>query len=103
VRTKIPNLSDTSAIIKAVEAGFTTKSVPSNQGIGLDYLLETVVKHNGGTVSFYSLSSIVRFEPPAATAVVVPNVGFCPGTTIDIVLRTDTIVHLPEEREDLEW
>lgn len=103
VRTKVPGLSDSAAIIKAVEAGFTTKSVPSNQGIGLDYLLKAVVKQNGGSVSFYSLNSIVRFTPPAAVPVVVPNVGFCPGTTIDIVLRTDTIVHLPEEREDLEW
>ncbi len=103
VRTKVPGLSDSAAIIKAVEAGFTTKSVPSNQGIGLDYLLEAVVKQNGGSVSFYSLNSIVRFTPPHAAPFVVPNVGFCPGTTIDIVLRTDTIVNLPEEREDLEW
>ncbi len=31
------------------------------------------------------------------------DVGFCPGTTIDIDLRTDTIEALPDEREDLEW
>ena len=33
----------------------------------------------------------------------VENVGFCPGTTIDINLRTDLIEQLPEEREELEW
>jgi hypothetical protein len=101
VRTKVANLSDADAIIKATAAGFTTKSVPGNQGIGLDYLLTTVAKGNGGIVSFYSSNAIVRFGP--AGAQVVPGVGFCPGTTIDIVLRTDTIERLPEEREDLEW
>lgn len=100
VRTKVPGLSDTAAIIQAVQAGFTTKSVPTNQGIGLDYLLQTV-RGNGGNVSIYSLNSIVRFGP--GSVVSVPNVGFCPGTTIDIVLRTDTIENLPDEREDLEW
>ena len=103
VRTKVPGLSDAAAIIQAVQAGFTTKSVPSNQGIGLDYLLQTV-RGNGGTVSIYSLNSIVRFGSlPQVDPVIVPNVGFCPGTTIDIVLRTDTIKNLPDEREDLEW
>jgi|SRR5581483_4033673 len=104
VRTKEAKLSDAAAIIKATEAGFTTKSVPGNQGIGLDYLLTTVVDRNGGTVSFYSSNAIVRFGHAGRRGpLVVPNVGFCPGTTIDIVLRTDTIEHLPEEREDLQW
>jgi hypothetical protein len=31
------------------------------------------------------------------------DVGFCPGTTIDINLRTDTIEEVPDEREDLQW
>jgi hypothetical protein len=100
VRTKVPGLSDAAAIIQAVQAGFTTKSVPSNQGIGLDYLLQTV-RGNGGNVSIYSLNSIVRFG--TGEPIIVPKVGFCPGTTIDIVLRTDTIENLPDEREDLEW
>jgi hypothetical protein len=104
VRTKVPGLTDAAAIIQATEAGFTTKSVPGNQGIGLDYLLSTVVERNGGAVSFYSQNAIVRFgEAGRAVPFIVPNVGFCPGTTIDIVLRTDTIEVLPEEREDLQW
>ena len=32
-----------------------------------------------------------------------PDVGFCPGTTIDISLRTDTLEVLPDEREELQW
>ncbi|WP_038384929.1 STAS domain-containing protein [Bradyrhizobium elkanii] len=105
VREKLPALQDGPAILKAVEEGFTTKSTPSNQGIGLDYLLKAVVAGNGGTVTFYSLNSIMRFErvEGAITPRALSNVGFCPGTTIDIVLRTDTIEQLPDEPEDLVW
>ncbi|SRR6266851_14842 len=105
VRERIPALADGPAIIKAVEEGFTTKSTPTNQGIGLDYLLKAVVGGNGGTVTFYSSQSIMRFElvNGRITPRPLPNVGFCPGTTIDIVLRTDTIERLPEGPEDLVW
>ncbi|WP_176422151.1 hypothetical protein [Bradyrhizobium sp. 2S1] len=34
VRTLLPQLSDAQAIIKATEAGFTTKTTPGNRGIG---------------------------------------------------------------------
>src|SRR5262249_20316196 len=47
VRTRLSGLSDAQAIMKAVEEGFTTKSTPGNKGIGLDYLLKTVVLANG--------------------------------------------------------
>ncbi|HEX7882952.1 MAG TPA: hypothetical protein VF499_09455 [Afipia sp.] len=103
VRTRLTNLTDAEAIIKATELGFTTKSVPGNQGAGLDVLLGAVVRRNGGAVSFYSSTAIVRFGEGRQGPRVVPNVGFCPGTTIDIVLRTDAIERLPDQREDLEW
>ena len=105
VREKIPNLSDPAAIIQAVEEGFTTKSKPTNKGAGLDYLLRTVVLSNGGQVTIYSQAAIVRFERSVTDieSYTFPNVGFCPGTTFEISLRTDTIEVLPEEREELRW
>jgi len=105
VREKVDGLSDAAAILKAVEEGFTTKSQSSNQGTGLDYLLKTVVLGNGGQVTIYSCESIVRFGRRGTTIkpYVFSNVGFCPGTTIEINLRTDTIEVLPDEREDLQW
>ncbi len=105
VRTKVADLTDAQAIIKAVEEGFTTKSTPANQGIGLDYLLKTVVQGNGGQVTIYSGTGIVQFRRSGSAVQprTLPNVGFCPGTTIDITLRTDAIVILPQEREELEW
>lgn len=105
VRKTVPSLDDSEAIIQSVKEGFTTKSKPTNKGIGLDYLLRTVVLGNGGQVTIYSQGGIVRFDK-AGTKIdsySFENVGFCPGTTIDVSLRTDTIEVLPEEREELQW
>jgi hypothetical protein len=67
--------------------------------------LKTAVIRNGGEVTIYSGKGIVRFYEKDGTSKpkALDEVGFCPGTTIDIDLRTDTIEILPEEREDLEW
>lgn len=106
VRQQVPKLSDSEAIKQAVREGFTTKSRSTNKGLGLDSLLKTAVIRNGGEVTIYSGKGIVRFYRKGGTALgsyVFKDVGFCPGTTIDINLRTDTIENEPEEREDLEW
>jgi hypothetical protein len=105
VKALLPQLTDYEAIVKATEEGFTTKTTPRNQGIGLDYLLKEVVGRNRGSVTFCSGYSIVRFEPygDGMWHQQLWSTGFCPGTTIDIVLRTDTIVLIPDEPEDLEW
>lgn len=105
VRGVHPEISDADAILAAVKNGFTTRSVDTNEGIGLDYLLQTVVGVNGGEVTFYSLRAIVKFTQGAVGIVGTKfnNVGYCPGTTIEISLRTDTIEALEEESEDLEW
>jgi anti-sigma regulatory factor (Ser/Thr protein kinase) len=101
----IPGLADSEAIEKAVEEGFTTKSRATNKGFGLDSLLKTAVIRNDGEVTIYSGKGIVRFykKDGICKPRVFEEVGFCPGTTIDINLRTDTIEVLPEKREDLEW
>jgi anti-sigma regulatory factor (Ser/Thr protein kinase) len=105
VREKVPSISDTEAILQAVQEGFTTKSQPGNKGAGLDYLLRTIVLTNGGQVTFYSREGIVRFDRVGTIIrpYIMNNIGFCPGTTIEINLRTDAIEVLPEESEDLQW
>ena len=105
MREKLPELSDDEAIVQAVQEGFTTKSKPGNKGVGLDYLLKAIVVHNGGKVTFYSCASIVQFRQHKKLTQhkVFENVGFCPGTTIDVEIRTDTIEVLPDEREELQW
>jgi hypothetical protein len=98
-------LSDGAAIIQAVKEGFTSKSTPGNAGLGLDYLLKTVVGTNNGTVTIYSLGGIVKFQKKNGRIcpTLAQKVGFCPGTTIDINLRTDMLEWVPQEREELEW
>lgn len=105
VREKLPNLDDDAAIIQAVQDGFTTKSRTTNKGVGLDYLLKAVVLRNGGKVTIYSCESIVQFHRNGNVIEhrALPDVGFCPGTTIDIEIRTGTIEVLPDEREELQW
>jgi hypothetical protein len=105
VQEKLAGITDSQAIVEAVKEGFTTKSTPRNKGIGLDYLLKTVVLGNGGYGTIYARNGIVRFQR-IGTQVrphVFKDVGFCPGTTFEICLRTDTIQELPNEKEDLEW
>lgn len=106
VRETVEGLSDPDAVIQAVQEGFTSRSTPGNAGLGLDSLLKTVVGTNIGEVTIYSLHAIVRFRRDAEGKIrpfPIDNVGFCPGTTIDITLRTDLIEQLPDEREELEW
>ncbi len=71
----------------------------------MDYLLSVVVLRNKGKVTIYSGRSVVQFDAPngAVRPTASDNVGFSPGTTIDIEIRTDTIEELPEEREELQW
>jgi anti-sigma regulatory factor (Ser/Thr protein kinase) len=106
VRTVRPGLPDDDAVVLAVQEGFTTKSVPGNAGLGLDLLLKTVVGTNSGQVTIYSGHAIVRFQCDKSGKIEhfpTKTTGFCPGTTIDINLRTDLIEELPEEREELKW
>lgn len=106
VRETVKDLSDPQAVIQAVQEGFTSKSTPGNAGLGLDSLLKTVVGSGIGEVTIYSLHAIVRFRSGTNGQISpfpVENVGFCPGTTIEIKLRTDLIEQLPDEREELEW
>lgn len=105
VRTVRPDILDADAIILATEPGFTTKSNPRNQGIGLEYLLTTVVGTNRGRVTIHSLNGHVSFYNLRNQIVhqKLQICGFCPGTTLDITLRTDSIDRIIEEPEELEW
>jgi hypothetical protein len=105
VRKVRPELSDCSAIAEAVKAGFTTKSTTRNVGMGLDNLLRSVVVGLNGYVTIYSGRGMVKFGLLRGAVQQYPtaNVGFCPGTTIEIGIDTRTIPHLSDEEEELEW
>jgi hypothetical protein len=105
VRRVHPELNDNQAIKKAVQRGFTSGIKPRNMGEGLSILLDTVVLRNGGYVKIYSLQGAVIFNESQGVIHSTPlsQCGFCPGTTIDIRLRTDTLESLDDEPEVLEW
>ncbi|MBV9052720.1 MAG: hypothetical protein JO357_17665 [Hyphomicrobiales bacterium] len=104
VRTRLPNLSDSEAIIQAVQEGFTIKSEKRNRGAGLHFLLNQVAIQLSGHVTIYSGYAIVRFERRGTkiTHRTFKSDGYSPGTTIDICLRTDAIKPALGEREDLD-
>lgn len=105
VRRISEDLDDNEAILKAVERGFTSKTTVGNQGIGLDDLLNSVVLVNRGEVAILSLNGHVSFYNVRnrIAARLLGQRGFCPGTTIAITLKTDTIEYVEEEPEELEW
>ena len=104
VRTKLPNLDDNEAIIKAVESGFTVKSTAGNRGELVWTICSTqqltltavVSKSCRSVVMFCSINqTIIRMFKSRIRA----SCGYCPGTTIDIRLRTDTIEELDDTSE----
>ena len=105
VKTIRPELSDADAIIEAVKEGFTSKSIDTNTGMGLDQLLRSVVNGLGGTVTIYSGEAIVKFFRRGASiaSIKLRRVGFCPGTTIEIGIDPRAIPHQPADEEDLLW
>lgn len=105
IRALYPELDDASAILKAAEPGFTTKSTPRNMGVGLDFLIASVTS-NQGNVSIYSFMGALHCSVDAAGAIrrtpAMGN-GSYPGTLVDITLRTDCFVGDDEEEEEMTW
>jgi len=104
VKKIVPDLDDDRAIIKAVEDGFSSKSVPTNRGAGLYLLLLNIVQRFQGRVTIRSCHGYVKFENrrDMIYAQCEADVGFCIGTTIDLVIFTDKIPYA-EEEEAFEW
>ena len=104
VRRIQPDLNDTDAILKAVEDRFSSMSLPTNRGAGLHILLLNIVQRFCGRVTIRSMAGLVEFDNRNGMIYATPrtNVGFCVGTTIDLVIRTDQIP-FAEEEENFEW
>jgi hypothetical protein len=105
VRTVKSELSDCGAIIEAVKEGFTSRSIATNAGLGLAQLLRSVVTGLGGSVTIYSGRGIVSFfrRRGMVTTYPVTHVGFCPGTTIEIRVDTQSIPYMSEQEEEVQW
>lgn len=104
VRKTFPNLSDEMAIKKAMEQGFTTKSTPVNQGMGLYYLLKSVVEVNRGEISINSLRGSVRCIPTSTGVRMLSykSVYSYPGTLLQLTFNTNRLGALGV-KEQFEW
>jgi hypothetical protein len=105
VRTKLSGIDDGTAILRATDAGFTTKSIDTNQGVGLAFLLECVT-NNHGTVCISSFQGTLlasrdwqkRLRRHHAI-----GTGSYPGTLVELTLRTDRFVGDDPEEAEVKW
>tara|TARA_R110002012_G_scaffold296165_1_gene493309 strand:- start:2373 stop:3257 length:885 start_codon:yes stop_codon:yes gene_type:complete len=104
-RRVVPDMSDTQAVQRAFEDGFTAKSHPNNQGVGLHYLKQNVVMNLNGRLEIHSGYAEVKIQKAGNEAqfVLSEGRGFCPGTLLDMVFETDQIERSPEKPEVFEW
>lgn len=104
VRSVEPELGDAPAIIRAFQDGFSAKSIPQNRGAGLHYLAQNVVLNLAGRLTVQSRGGAVNFEQSGTTVRSVPYTvqGFCPGTLVQVEVRTDRIA-FETGNGDFEW
>jgi anti-sigma regulatory factor (Ser/Thr protein kinase) len=93
VRSIRPELDDNACIRQAFVDGFSAKSIPQNRGAGLHFLRQNIVENFGGELRVLSLRGGGQFagSSAAATFVQYSQGGFCPGTLIELELRTDLL------------
>jgi len=99
---------DSYAIRKSVEEGFSSKSIPTNRGSGLDILMKNIVINNNGNLTILSNKGSVIFYKDLALQ---NNLGYSesntdlseyPGTLIQLVINTDQFLG-DEEEEEFSW
>lgn len=105
VREVESQLTESDAIIRACDEGFSTRGNPKNRGAGLRYLLDVVVLACNGNVTISSLGGSVKFRNVEGAVVpsIVQGIGYCPGTTIELCIPTANIRPEADEVEDFQW
>jgi hypothetical protein len=104
IRSRYPGVSDHQAILEAIEEGVTAKSKSNNMGIGLNYLVETILE-NRGQVRIRShggalLSSIYRRKRDHKAW---STKAVYPGTLVEFSLDTRLFEGDTDERGTVEW
>lgn len=108
VRTKVPSLSDSGALLKACEEGFSTKTNVQNRGAGLPTLIKYVTLRNQGNVLLASgKGELAATSQHGSTRIRARTVrdGIYPGTLVKVILRTDTFEAMAEDLkpEEFHW
>ncbi|QTA85435.1 hypothetical protein [Desulfonema magnum] len=104
IRKKFDCKNDAEALELAIKEGYTTKSLPTNRGAGLENLLGFVLGYNGGRIYIHSNKGKLECHVAGSEKVIKSDNSeqFYPGTLVLIKLRTDTIYEEPDE-EDFSW
>ncbi len=108
VRRKLAGISDSEALQKACEEGFSTKTNVRNRGAGLPTLIKYVTLRNQGNVLLASgKGELAATSQSGSTRIRARSVrdGVYPGTLVKVILRTDTFEAMAEdvEPEEFHW
>ncbi|MCM3248663.1 MULTISPECIES: ATP-binding protein [Bacillus subtilis group] len=106
IRKVDPSLTDTEALEKAVEEGYSSKSTPRNRGAGLSTLIKNVVGNYGGEVHIHSFRGILTCKQNNSDGVWIKSkqgTSNYPGTFIEIVLDTRNFEDEINDEEEFEW
>lgn len=96
-----PTLSNTDALKKAFEKNFTTKSIPRNLGLGLDYI-KTAIDTNKGELFLISNNALYNYEPKyKINRITNTDSVYFNGTIIDIKLNTNYFNDKEETKQDI--
>jgi anti-sigma regulatory factor (Ser/Thr protein kinase) len=104
-RRVVSGMSDALAIKRSFEDGFTAKSIPTNRGVGLHYLKQNVVLNLNGIIEVHSGTGEVKIEKDGSEPkfMLMDSRGYCPGTLLNIMFKSDQIERSPPEPEVFEW
>ncbi len=106
MRTIFSEYSDAQAILKATEEGVSSRSLPTNRGMGLDQLVRNIVLRNKGRVVIHSGHGklFCRLDQDGNLERIPGTVqGYYPGTLIALYFSAETFIPDEVEREDFEW
>jgi anti-sigma regulatory factor (Ser/Thr protein kinase) len=108
IRKEIHCDLDSFALRKSVEEGFSTKSIPTNRGAGLDILRKNVVVNNEGSMTILSNKGKLEISKDISlhnSSKFIESNNFLseyPGTLIHLIINTDRYLG-DEEEEDFTW
>lgn len=101
IKGRYGQMNDGRAILEASKEGVTAQTIPTNRGVGLDFLISNVIA-NHGKVNIFSLSGGLFCCSNMRQACDYGQ-GSYPGTLVDILLPTDRFVGDEDTERDFEW
>ncbi|MBF0167275.1 MAG: sensor histidine kinase [Alphaproteobacteria bacterium] len=106
MRSRFPSYGDAQAIEQATQEGVSSRSLPTNRGMGLDQLVRNIVLRNKGRVVIHSgHGKLICRQDTSDNLERIPGTvtGYYPGTLIALYFSAETFVPDEVEREDFEW